>query len=355
MRAGIHLGIAIAAVVCLALAPMIAAPKPAAPAPAATTPATATVPVSADALFAEIDALEPKNGASFDPQELAPKITSFREKLEAYTQTHRDEDLGASWAVAVEKSFYMSRVTEWNTHELSLQGLRNWWKILVRCNPDQERSGTIPWLCVQLAETHLGRWVETEPEKSLAMITEVERRFVVHLHSSKHWEYVKDQCYSRMERAAKKLPAERREPLRQLFLERHRKYWEDESIPLRTRTESMGWYARNLYAGGDPVGAAALLDQWWSKYGEKIDALDYYNVRFFVALIGQGDRPTAQRMLQMATTLVEKRLASAEDGLFKGMNDSWYANLPLTDDELRRKAFQFNAENRAKGAKGGGQ
>ena len=54
-------------------------------------------------------------------------------------------------------------------------------------------------------------------------------------------------------------------------------------------------------------------------------------------------------MIERATQLVQAGAFAPQDGNFRGMTDAYYAKLPLTETELKRRAFRFRQERHSQG------
>lgn len=311
---------------------------------------------TAASLAAEVNALRPQGvherihfGAPFDlPPGFAVRVGKLRQKIEQYTRSHSGKALDLDWRMAVQDGFMLSCISEWNTYETARRGLTDGWNLLTAARPADARC--IPDIAVRLASLHLKNWARAEPEKCIEVIAEAQKRFGSQLSTGEKsgWEWVLDRIAEELQRTAKDLPPERGAAVLQYANARIEASIRDETRPLAHRTNALAMRARSMYSEGRMEDAAARLNEWWQRHGDKIPTLDFYNIRFFVAYLGQGDRETARDMLQRATALAEKKVFSEKDGHYKLMVAAYYSKLPLTDLELRRQAHQNMMERRTR-------
>lgn len=131
-----------------------------------------------DSLVAEATVLRPKKfhfGPPYPfPKSLTLQVKQLREKVQAYTKEHSDEDLGIDWHIAIDRSFILSSITEWDSQPAAEEGLRQWWKLIEESQTDErKKAGRI----LQLTMTHLRNWAKAEPEASRRVLDEAQARF----------------------------------------------------------------------------------------------------------------------------------------------------------------------------------
>ncbi|MBI4471366.1 MAG: hypothetical protein HY646_01780 [Acidobacteria bacterium] len=313
--------------------------------------AQATQDVAA-VLRQEAASLRPKEfhlGPPFGfPAELTSRAKSFRERIQQYTQTHAGTELNADWFAAARDSFMYSSVSEWSRYDLAKTGLVDWWAVLAKAQPAE--TNIVADLCLSMASLHLQGWAQVEPEACLKVLYDSQRAFYGNASDAQKadWKWWVARFAETFQRVAKNLPPDRRAALLVQTSALFDGYAADESVPREHRTHAMVSRARTLYAEGNPVEAVRLLDGWLRKHGDKITSMEFYALRFCVACLGQGDRRTAQDMVQRATHLVANGVAPANDANYSAMIAVYYRNLFSTDVELKRKASLFTAELKAK-------
>lgn len=280
------------------------------------------------------------------PPELTPKVIAARERVVRYTQSHSGSELNLDWFAGVDNSYMHSTITEWNSYPVAEAGLREWWNVLQSSQPEEEHAAAN--LSLRMASYHLQNWGRTNPQRCLAILAEAEDRFFSAASADEQdgWKWWVARFAEVFQQSIEKITALERPAFLASLQTLLNKSVDDETMPLHSRTFVVTNQARNLYSHGQPERAAAMLDAWWRKHGEKIRTPDFFAVRFFVAYLGQGDRATAKSMVQRATVLVEEGAFSAQDGNYKGMIDAYYSKLVLTDDELKRRAHLFMSEQK---------
>lgn len=305
-------------------------------------------PDTAAALRLAVGELRPRSfhfGPPFNlSPDLTPKVCAARERIVRYTKSHTGPDLDREWFIAAEDSFVLSSITEWNQYPLAEEALLNWWTILEGTRSEDKHLAAN--LSLRMASYHLQNWIKIHPQECLEILKEAETQFFMASSAGEQssWKWWVARFAELFQGAAGRVP----EPGRAAFLNEVGRLLDqsvaDETMALHTRTFTVTNQARNLYAQGKPQQAVALLEAWWQKHGEKIHSPDFYAVRFFVAYLGQGDRPTAARMVEKATRLVADSAFLPREGNYTGMIDAYYARLALTDDELKRQAQLFMKE-----------
>jgi len=289
-------------------------------------------------------------GPPFDlPPERAIRAQVLRERLEIFTRTHSGEDLNLDWFIAAEETFLSCAVSEWNEWAKAEAGLRSWWELLAQAQPSEPHFAAN--LSLRLASYVLQGWAHVEPERALAILHETDGRFASAASTAEQpqWKWWVARFSETLVRSAKQVPDSRRpaflEATEALLVD----YAHDETLPLDQRTFSVTRRARMLYSAGLSREAATLLDTWGRQFGDQIRTPDYYATRFYVAYVGLGDLGTARAMIERATQLVQAGAFAPQDGNFRGMTDAYYAKLPLTETELKRRAFRFRQERHSQG------
>jgi hypothetical protein len=115
-------------------------------------------------------------------------------------------------------------------------------------------------------------------------------------------------------------------------------------VPLLTRSDQLGSYATQLYGRGEAEHAAALLDAWWAKHGEKIPSVQFYSARFHTACYGTGDWSKALEAYRCMEKLVAAGVISDKEDLYRLVVNNFNKNAAYPEDEIKRRAALLNQQ-----------
>ena len=304
----------------------------------------------AKALYEEFEALrafvKPGPPAAYKA-EFAPAIKGCREKIIAYTKTHQDGDLDAlNWGNALESVYSTSAFREWKTCRESEANIREAWEILAKLK--LENSQKAADLSLELARWHIESWCTLNPEECAEFMDETAVKFLekVSPDAVRGWKFFAPSYEEGFVLAAATLPPKRRAAFARKREDGLLHRLQDESVSINTRSDQLGSYASQLYGEGEVDRATALLDPWWTKYGEKIHSPLFYSARFHTACYGTGDWAKACETLRRMDKLVKAGVIPSEDPLYKLMLGNYHKNVPYSEEELKRRAAILNEEKK---------
>ncbi|HEV7406483.1 MAG TPA: hypothetical protein VGO11_26265 [Chthoniobacteraceae bacterium] len=301
----------------------------------------------AKALYEEVEALRNlvRPGASRYKAEYGAAIKASRERILAYTRAHAGEDLDSlNWGNAFKSIYLTSTLCEWKTEPESNANLRNGWEILSALTPQDPQKATD--LCLDLASWHIQGWATGDPEACAACLDEAALRFLPKASpdATRRWRFVAPFYEEQMSAGAAKLPPERRAAFQQTREKAFLVSLQDETMSLTVRSDQLASYAGQLYGQGEAGRAASLLEDWWDKYGEKIESAQFYSARFHTACYGTGDWTKARDTLRRLDKAAAAGAVSREDGLYRLVVGNYYKNIVYPEYELKRRAALLNQQ-----------
>jgi len=237
------------------------------------------------------------------------------------------------WAAAVQIGFQAECLSDSRSFALTNADLLTWWEI-VESSPLQKKED----LCLLLATAVLARWTSFEPAASLELFkSSTSKYYAGASHSARSdWQWSSRVWLHNFYCSSARLPAQESAAIRQSVDGELRRLWADEAIPLKQRTISVVWRARSAYAENRPEEAAAFLDHWRARHAGQIDAIEFFELRFFVAWLGEGKTEVAREMLRNADALVQAGSISETNSDYILMTQSFYRYLACSDMERLR-------------------
>ena len=265
------------------------------------------------------------------------------EQINQYTRTQGGKDLDDFYWSTSYGMIYGYAIKTAPSYAEAEKILRQGWELLEGVESDQPRA--IPRAMLSMGVNLAQDWVRENPLECALLLDELEG-MAQEMGDDKVgdiWRLNAPYLQVRFMKYADNVPEEKR----LAFIRRHKqrlgRYLMDDSIRMRNRSAILRGWMVFLDKYGSLTDALPVIREWQERYGDQAAEMNYYFVRLWVELYGEGDWDKAAKTVRLATRAAQQGRKLFDEKNYVKLTKLYYDLLWWPGYELKRqRALKLN-------------